>query len=129
METGFNSPVTTSMGRFFDAVSSQLDIKHIISYEGEAAVALEMAIDESFIDKTPSKDLVSIGRDQRYEIRLQLEDDSLIIDDIHIFSQVLEDAASGTGTGLVSLRFHNTLAQIITDISCRHISYAVHSDW
>ena len=47
LETGFNSPYTTSMGRFFDAVSSILNLTHIASYEGEAAVRLEMNANEN----------------------------------------------------------------------------------
>jgi len=45
IETGYNSPFTTSMGRLFDAVSSLLNLTHLSSYEGEAAVHLEMIAD------------------------------------------------------------------------------------
>jgi len=45
IDTGYNSPLTTSMGRLFDAVSSLLNLTHLSSYEGEAAVHLEMIAD------------------------------------------------------------------------------------
>jgi hydrogenase maturation protein HypF len=120
LETGFNSPATTSMGRFFDAVSSHLDLKHVISYEGEAAIALEMAIDDSYADFLDKAGLSFIDENYRYDIRFLQQDDSFIIDDMHIFRQLFEDKASGADKGLISFRFHNTLAQVITDVSCRH---------
>ena len=51
IQTGFNSPVTTSMGRFFDSVSSILNLTHIASYEGEAAIHLEMICRENIKDE------------------------------------------------------------------------------
>ena len=51
VKTGFNSPLTTSMGRFFDAVSSILNLTHIASYEGEAAVHLEMTANENVLEE------------------------------------------------------------------------------
>lgn len=41
IETGFNSPLTTSTGRILDAVSSVLDVCNERTYEGEPAMKLE----------------------------------------------------------------------------------------
>ncbi len=43
LETGFNTPRTTSMGRFFDAVAALLDLCQIATFEGQAAMAVEFA--------------------------------------------------------------------------------------
>jgi hydrogenase maturation protein HypF len=40
-----NSPLTSSLGRLFDGIAAILGIKSHVSYEGEAAVALEMMAD------------------------------------------------------------------------------------
>jgi len=107
IERQFNSIFTTSMGRFFDAVSSLLDIKHYSSYEGEAAVSLEMNIDKEGNDKYDIDNLI-------------LTDDAnkvFTIDDIRLFYYVVSDLINGKTTGSISLKFHNTLANIILEIS------------
>jgi len=37
-----NTPLTSSAGRLFDVISSLLDIRHQVEYEGQAAIELEM---------------------------------------------------------------------------------------
>jgi len=103
IETGFNSPVTTSMGRFFDAVSSLLDCTHTSSFEGEAAIHLEMTAD--------------YDEKGRYNIRIDNTDNKYIIDDHYIFSQIFEDILCSVPKSKISAKFHNTLAGIILKIS------------
>ena len=40
-----NSPVTTSVGRLFDAVASLINLRQQIRFEGQAAMELEFALD------------------------------------------------------------------------------------
>ena len=115
--SGFNSPVTTSMGRLFDAVSSLLGIKHIISFEGEAAIGLEMKIDEKLYGSLINRNKSDIEKDQRYETRLDKNDKEYIIDDFMIFSQIISDIKNDKGKSEISYKFHNTLARIVLDIS------------
>jgi len=103
MKTGFNCPITTSMGRFFDAVSSILNLTHINSYEGEAAIHLEMAADEENNDS--------------YDIKIDKLDNEYIVDDLYIFAQILSDLKSGTKINKISAKFHNSLAILTLTIS------------
>jgi len=101
IQTGFNSPLTTSMGRFFDSVSSILNLTHIASYEGEAAIHLEMICQENIKD----------------EYQVEIED--FVIDDYLIFNQIISDLKNSIEAPVISAKFHNTLAKAILDISVK----------
>ena len=103
LETGFNSPVTTSMGRFFDAVSSILNLTHCSSYEGEAAINLEMISDENIKEE--------------YDFKLINTEGKIIIDDLYIFNQIIKDIRNNIPKNIISSKFHNTLATVILKIS------------
>ena len=99
LKTGFNSPLTTSMGRLFDAVSSLLGLTHSATYEGEAAVHLEMSI--------------SGNSNAHYNINPAEDKEKLVINDIYLFRQVLEDFLKNVTPGKISLKFHNSLVRAI----------------
>ena len=101
IQTGFNSPLTTSMGRFFDSVSSILNLTHIAGYEGEAAIHLEMICRENIKD----------------EYRVEIKD--FVIDDYLIFDQIISDLTNNVAAPVISAKFHNTLARAVLDISVK----------
>ncbi len=94
-ERGVNSPLSSSVGRLFDAVSSLLDIKQTISYEGQAAMMIEDMFEPSVKDKYP------------YEIK------GKEIDWKPIIESLLEDSQKEKAP----TRFINTLADISTKIA------------
>ncbi len=109
LSEGINSPPTSSVGRLFDAVSAILSIRDNINYEGQAAIELEMAIEESRI-KT---------HDEKYKYTIRKENELLLIDTKEIVIGIVEDLKHTLPIGLISFKFHTTIAEIIADMVMR----------
>jgi hydrogenase maturation protein HypF len=110
LQTGLNSPLNSSMGRLFDAVSALTNIRGEIDYEGQAAIELEMAAYES-MDK--------VG-DKGYPYSIIESDGVNVIQLKELFSAIIEDLYHRVSKSSVSAKFHNTVARIIFDM-CRLI--------
>jgi len=52
-EKGINAPLTSSMGRLFDAVASLADIVHLSSFEGESGLIMEQYVDDAITGSFP----------------------------------------------------------------------------
>lgn len=92
---GTASPVTTSVGRLFDAVSALCGLRASVSYEGQAAIELEMAADDAEAEPYPLP--VTDHRPRRLDAR-------------PLVRAVLGDLRRGVGTARVSSRFHASVA-------------------
>jgi hydrogenase maturation protein HypF len=99
------------MGRLFDAVSAVLGLTGVASFEGEAAISLEMIIKSRYKDIYDYSYIKETGR--------MNEQECFIIDDIDLFTKIIKDILSGKKHDFISARFHNTLANIILDISLK----------
>jgi hydrogenase maturation protein HypF len=50
LERGINAPITTSAGRLFDAIAALVGLNQTVTFEGQAAMALEFAADAGVDD-------------------------------------------------------------------------------
>nr|MBN2276446.1 carbamoyltransferase HypF [candidate division Zixibacteria bacterium] len=99
-----NSPLTSSAGRLFDAVSSLLGICQINNYEGQAAMMLEYITAE-------------VTESGVYPFEVSGSEEPYIIDWRPSLVSLLNDLAKAVPRPVIAARFHNTLAGMIVDVA------------
>ncbi|PKQ16391.1 MAG: hydrogenase maturation protein HypF [Actinobacteria bacterium HGW-Actinobacteria-7] len=103
---GVNCPLTSSMGRLFDAVSSIIGIADDAHYEGEAAILLEAAAEPQ------------AEGSYRFElIESELLESPLIIDAGSLLAAVLSDVDASIPSGVISMRFHRAVVACVVAVS------------
>jgi hydrogenase maturation protein HypF len=102
IEKGINAPLTSSCGRLFDAVAALAGIRSRISYEGQAALELEMTVKGE-------------GEEGFYPYDIDHAGEYYIIEPAAAIRAIVDDLRGGVPAGVVSARFHNTLAAVIAE--------------
>jgi hydrogenase maturation protein HypF len=98
MERGIHSPLTSSLGRLFDAVGAVLLGRRAVDYEAQMAVELEgLAIDE--IDDFPGYVLDWVAGDHATSVPAVMKADSM-------WREVLQDLDTGVSKTKIAARFH-----------------------
>jgi hydrogenase maturation protein HypF len=102
LSRNINAPFTSSVGRFFDAVSSLLGIYDKSTYEGQAAMMLEFAADWSENSSYPFE----VNKNKKFTI-----------DWIPLVTSIVNDLRKDVSSPIISAKFHNTLAKIILEVA------------
>ncbi|MCC7353467.1 MAG: carbamoyltransferase HypF [Anaerolineae bacterium] len=124
LHKGINSPATTSAGRLFDGIAALLGLHQQVTFEGQAAMALEFAADAAEDGAYP---LFPINR------RLETDGNSLespqggldmtpppsdsirwqvlLLDWQPLVEAILADLRRGVSSGIMAARFHNALVE------------------
>jgi len=110
IDRGINAPLTSSMGRFFDAVAAILFSISKVDREAEAAVKLQGSAE-------------AVSREEgtyKYKIK---KDDALIIDTREVIKGIVKDIKAREERPKIASRFHNTVAAMVVDVSRRLRSF------
>jgi hydrogenase maturation protein HypF len=102
---GINAPLTSSMGRLFDAMSSLIGQRQNANYEGQPAIELEMIADGS--------------ESGHYPFNYRQVDAKLIIEPASLIQETVADLKKRESPGKISARFHNGVANMVSETCAR----------
>jgi len=99
-------PVTTSMGRLFDALAALIGLRSVATYEGQAAIALEAAARRVARTSAPT-----------YPTGIDEAGGQLVLDPRPLIRAAMADHAAGASVEVVAAGFHEAIGRAAADMA------------
>jgi len=106
MARGINSPLTSSLGRFFDAVAALLGIRRQVVYEGQAAIEMEV--------------LAATDIEGTYPFAIHAGEPALL-DVAPLLRAIVSDLQHDISIACIAGRFHRSLAEMLAQ-ACMQVA-------
>jgi hydrogenase maturation protein HypF len=103
LEKRIHTMETSSCGRLFDCVAALLGLHQVVSFEGQAAMALEA---------------IACSADEAYDFTIEGQA-PLQVDMRRMVRQIVDDVKRSQPADAISARFHNTLVALIENVCQR----------
>ena len=120
IESGLNTPYTSSVGRLFDAVSALLGVCAEPTYEGEAAILLDAVRASGGAPSVGSPDdryAVLIAKNAATEASTAHDTSVVLLDAEPTVRAVLDDLVADVPVPEISLRFHRAIVGAIAQVA------------
>lgn len=98
IESGLNAPLTSSMGRLFDAAAALIGIRQVVNYEAQAAIEMEALVQEGDAAAYP----------------FSLENGQINM--APLWQTMVGEWQKGVGAAALAIRFHNSIAQMVVTV-------------
>ena len=122
LRQGFNAPITTSAGRLFDGIAALVGLPGEISFEGQAAMALEFAADAQEMGAYQIELRAAKGERETSGVKREtssVKRQASSLDWGPLVVSVLADLRRGVSQGMIAARFHNALVEAIVEVAQR----------